>query len=99
MQVDFYFAPTGVTMLSEAIKQIPVVLLGWVEISMPKGKPIMIAPFPHRSWVFSAPTFQPSFLHVLLGVASQGVRDVRRLEVVRQGNDQMNRSVNDWAPG
>ena len=70
-------------MFRRAIKQTLVVLLGWVEIGMPEGKPIVIPPVPHRHWVFFAPPFQPLVLHFSLSVPSRRIRDVRRLGVVR----------------
>src|SRR5215468_10622501 len=82
MQMDLDFTPSISAVLSETINQSVVMLLGRIEVRVPKGVAIRIAPGCHRLRVLLTPCFYTSQLLEVVDESRGTIRIDSRLEVI-----------------
>src|SRR5258708_294888 len=89
VQVNFNLSPTAMTQIGKALNQASVVLFGRIEVRMTEPVTIAVTKTLKISWIFLAPILQSPFLNVLRRVSGVMSGNGARLEMVGDGNDQV----------
>src|SRR5579883_774000 len=91
-------------MVHQAIQQPLIILLSRIEIGVTKGTTITITPGVYKQRVYTAPSLKTALLLFKAGIGLGIFGDNGRLKVIRQSDDQMqrssaNRSAREPLPG
>src|SRR5579875_3886302 len=79
-------------MVHQAIQQPLIILLSRIEIGVTKGTTITITPGVYKQRVYTAPSLKTTLLLLKAGIGLGIFGDNGRLKVIRQSDDQMQRS-------
>jgi hypothetical protein len=91
MQVNLDLAPARAAVLFQAIDKGSVVLFGWVEVGVTEHSAIVVGPRLYGCRVLAAPVFQSALLLSAMGIGCDGFGSKRRLKVIGDGDNQVNR--------
>src|ERR1043165_1076457 len=89
MQVNLHLAPPVMAMPGQTFHQRFFILLSRREIGVTKRKAFHIAPRPENFRIQATPLFKPPFLLAQLRKLARTVRQVRRLEMVCERDDEV----------
>src|SRR5215469_3747803 len=88
--MNFHLTPAATTKICQASYDLPVVLLSRIKIGMNEWPAVMIAQLIERLRIFPAPLLQSLLLQSFWSTNRAKVRSNCRLEMIGQGNDEMN---------
>jgi hypothetical protein len=96
MQMDFYLAPTGVAMISQALQMASIILFGRIKIRVHQRSPVAVTPRFYSFRILSTPPLEPPFLFVVGSARLPVPRHNRRFKVIGERKDKVNFPLRKW---